>query len=69
MQVYEKVRAYIEEHGIKQNAVANKCGISASTFSAILTGRRKMYADDLRDVCFALNVSPEIFIEYGKFST
>ena len=66
MQVYEKVRAYIEEHGIKQNAVANKCGIPATILSAILNGRRKMYADDLRAVCFALNVSPEIFIEYNK---
>ena len=46
LQVYEKVRAYIDEYGIEQNAVAKKCNISASTFSAILNGKRKMYAED-----------------------
>ncbi len=68
MQVYEKVREYITEHGIKQGMVAKKCDISVSTFNAIMNGKRTMYADDLRNICFALNVSPELFIEYGKFS-
>ncbi len=68
MQVYEKVREYITEHGIKQNVVAKKCNISVSTFNAIMNGKRTMYADDLRSICFALNVSPELFIEYGRFS-
>ncbi len=66
MQVYEKVREYITGHGIKQNVLAKKCGISVSTFSAIMNGKRTMYADDLRKICFALNVSPELFIEYKK---
>lgn len=68
MQVYEKVREYITERGIKQNTIAKKCNISVSTFNAIMNGKRTMYAEDLRAICFALNVSPEVFIEYGKFS-
>ncbi len=64
MQVYEKVHHYITEHGIKQNIVAKKCNISASTFSAMMRGNRKMYAEDLRAICYALEVSPEMFIEY-----
>jgi transcriptional regulator with XRE-family HTH domain len=64
MQVYQKVRAYIEEQGLKQVAVAKKANISVTTFSAILTGKRTMYADDLRAICIALGVSPELFIEY-----
>ena len=68
MQVYEKVREYITERGIKQSAIAKKCNISVSTFNAIMNGKRTMYAEDLRAICFALNVSPEVFIEYGKFS-
>ncbi len=63
MCVYEKVRAYIDENGLKQVAVAQKAGIPKVTFNAIMNGKRKMYADDLRAICLALNVSPELFID------
>lgn len=66
MEVYKKVRAYIEENGYKQLAIAQKAGISKVTFNAIMNGRRTMYADDLRAICLALNVSPEVFIEVTK---
>ncbi len=61
--VYEKVRAYIDKNGIKQVAVAQKAGIPKVTFNAIMNGKRTLYADDLRAICLALNVSPELFIE------
>lgn len=63
MCVYEKVRAYIDSQGLKQVAVAQKAGIPKTTFNAIMNGKRKLYADDLRAICLALNVSPELFIE------
>lgn len=63
MKVYEKVRAYIERHGLKQKVVAEKAGISNTTFNAIMNGKRTMYAEDLRAVCLALNVSPELFVD------
>lgn len=63
MEVYKKVRAYIEDNGYKQLAVAQKAGISKVTFNAMMNGKRTMYADDLRAICLALNVSPEVFIE------
>lgn len=63
MQVYEKVRQYIDGQGIKQVAIAEKVGISKTTFNAIMNGKRTMYAEDLRAICLALNVSPEMFIE------
>lgn len=63
MSVYQKVRAYIDENGLKQVAVAEKAGIPKNTFNAILNGKRTLYADDLRAICLALNVSPELFIE------
>jgi transcriptional regulator with XRE-family HTH domain len=63
MQVYQKVRAYIEKQGLKQKEVAQKTGISTVTFNAIMNGKRTMYADDLRAICIALDVSPEIFID------
>lgn len=63
MRVYEKVRAYIDEHGLKQVVVAQKAGIPKTTFNAIMNGKRILYADDLRAICMALNVSPELFID------
>lgn len=61
--VYEKVRAYIDANGFQQVAVAEKAGISKATFNAIMNGKRTLYADDLRAICLALNVSPEVFID------
>lgn len=67
--VYQKVKQYLEEHGIRQSFVAEKCGISTSTFNSMLNGKRKMYAEDLRMICYALEVPPEAFIEYsGKIN-
>lgn len=66
MEVYKKVREYIEENGYKQLAVAQKAGFSKVTFNAMMNDKRTMYADDLKAVCLALNVSPELFIEIPK---
>ena len=68
MSVYEKVRAYIEDNGLKQISVAQRAGIPKSTFNAMMNGKRIMYADDLRAICIALNVSPELFIEVSRNS-
>lgn len=66
MKIYEKVRTYIGEKGLKQKAVAQKAEIPNNTFNAILNGKRTMYAEDLRAICLALNVSPELFIEVKR---
>ena len=63
MQVYEKVRDYLNENGYKQVTIAQKAGISKATFNAILNGKRTLYADDLKAICIALNVSTELFID------
>ena len=63
MRIYEKIRAYIDDNGLKQVVVAKKAGIPNVTFNAILNGKRTLYAEDLRAICLALNVSPETFIE------
>ena len=63
MRVYEKVRAYIDERGLKQKTIAERAGIPNVTFNAIMNGKRTLYADDLKAICIALQVSPELFIE------
>ena len=62
MKVYERVRAYIEANHLKQISVARDAKIPNSTFSAMLNGKRTMYADDLEAICRALRVSAETFI-------
>lgn len=68
MRVYEKVRAYIDEQGLKQKTVAERAGIPNVTFNAIMNGKRTLYADDLKAICIALQVSPELFIEVKSVS-
>ena len=61
MKIYEAVRKYIEQQGLKQGFVAERAGITKPAMSMIMTGRRKMYAEDLKAICRALGVSPEEF--------
>ena len=68
MQVYEKVRDYLDRNGLKQKVIAQKAGIPNATFNAILNGKRTLYADDLRAICLALDVSPELFIDLKTVS-
>lgn len=62
MQVYENIRSYIEETGLRRKDIAEKAGIAETVFTEILNGERILYAEDLKDICMALNVSPELFI-------
>lgn len=64
MLVYERVREYLDIHGLKQKSVAEAACIPNVTFNAMLNGKRKMYAEDLRAICIALGVSADIFIEH-----
>lgn len=64
MRVYEKVRAYMDDKGFQQVAVAQKAKIPIATFSAMMNGRKTMYVDELRAICRAMDVSPETFIEF-----
>lgn len=63
MKVYERVREYLDSRGMKHNVIAKNAGIPVKTFSAMMTGRRTMYADDLEAICHALGVCATVFIE------
>ena len=64
MHVYEMIDKYLSENGINHSIIAGKCNMSLSAFDAMINGHKKMYADDLRNICYILNVSPEKFIDY-----
>lgn len=63
MKVYERVRNYLDARGIKHSVVARNSGIPQKVFSAIMCGKRTMYADDLEAVCNALGVCASTFID------
>ena len=63
MSVYQKVRSYLKDNEIEPLYVAEQIGVPISTFNSILEGKETLYADDLRAICYALNVSPEEFID------
>lgn len=60
--ITETIRKKIDETGMKQKAIAEKIGIEATTLSAILNGRRKMYATDFIKLCCVLGLSIDYFI-------
>lgn len=61
MKIFERVRKYLDDNGIKHGVVASKAGISPTTFSAIMCGKRTMYAQDLEAICNVLNVPADMF--------
>lgn len=62
MKVYENIRTYIQQKGLKLSTVAKKAGIPNSSLDAILSGEKTMDTDDLRAICLALNEKPEKFM-------
>lgn len=63
MEIRQRIRACINDRGIKQYVIAKKAGFSPKQFSAMMTGKRKIYAEDLGPICVALNVSVGEFIK------
>lgn len=63
MHVHEKIRSYLDAHHLQQVSVAKMAGIPLPTFNAMMSGKQNMYADDLRTICYSLNVSVSTFID------
>lgn len=57
------LKDYLREHGIKQNYVAKKVGISSANFSSRLNGRLKFNADFALTVSKVLDIDPDIFLK------
>ena len=48
----------VTKSGIKQKVIAERMGISEQVLSAILTGKRKIYADEFFNLCKAIGKKP-----------
>ena len=62
MTVNEKIKKYLEEHGITQTFIEKKTGLSQDKVSKLLNGKRKVSAEELGLIASALNVDANIFL-------
>jgi len=63
MKVHERIEAYIVANGVTTDALSVSTAIPEDRLVAILSGEETLYSKDLKAICLALNVSPEIFID------
>lgn len=63
MSVNERIKQYLEEHGIKQVFLVKKTGIPKEKMSLILNKNRKLTAEELGTIANALGVDANIFLE------
>lgn len=55
------IRKYLEDHGIKQTFISDRCGWTKQKTHAIVTGKRKITADEYGEVCDAVGVPYDFF--------
>lgn len=58
-----RIKAYIDERGIKQSAVAAAAEMPPDALSRTLSGNRTMTADELVLICKFLRVPVETFVK------
>lgn len=61
MNVNLKLKAIIEERGIKQSHICEKTGMTADCVSRILNSTRKISAEEFLKICEVLEIDPKIF--------
>lgn len=67
--VGKNIKSYLKENGIKQNFVAKKIGIPATTLNSMLSEKQKLPADTYFNICRVLGEPPTRFApqyEQGK---
>lgn len=62
MSVNEKIKEYIESHGITQKFLCDKTGITPEKMSNVINGKRKVTGEELLLIANALGVSANIFL-------
>lgn len=63
MKVHEKIKAYIAANNVSMSSLSQNTGIPQDRLLLLLNGEEVLYAKDLRVICLALNISPEMFID------
>lgn len=63
--VGQRIKAYLEENGIKQVFLVEKTGISAPVLTLMLSGSRKIEVMEYYKICTALKVDMMTFLADG----
>lgn len=58
MNLRERIYSIMEDKNMCQAAVARAAGYTPKRFNNMLRGRALITADDIPDICIALNTSP-----------
>ncbi len=66
MNTAERLKFIIRNSGFKQKVIAERAGYSEKQLSALVTGRKKMYAEDVSKICVALNITPNQLYGYEE---
>ena len=59
----QKLKEYIESHGITQKFLVDKTGIAPEKMSNIMNGKRKVTGEELLLIADTLKVSANIFLD------
>lgn len=57
-----RIKEYMEKNGIIFTFVARSIGVTNSTFSAMLNGKRRITAEEYFSICSVLNVDLSYFV-------
>lgn len=61
LNVEKAIREYLIAHGITQAFIARECGWTKQRVNAILTGRQRISANDMGDICEVVGVPYDYF--------
>ncbi len=64
--VNDRVRAAVDDSGLKQKFIAERIGVSEPTFSAMLSGGRKIDVDEFFSLCQVLKKTPDELYRYNR---
>ena len=57
-----KIKKYLKENGLKQKHIANKANIEVNRFSCLMNGKAVMALTEYADICQALGLSLDYFV-------
>lgn len=66
MGIDRAIKDYLSSHGIKQTFVSGRCGWSKQKTNAIVTGKRKISAEEYGAICEAVGVPYDYFYNAAK---
>lgn len=61
MGINSQLAEIIKKIGIKQIAICKATGITPDAMSGILSGKRKIMADEFLSICSFLHIDPAVF--------